>query len=294
MLDLLDDWLAQTQPAPLQQTAIKRLRNEPGQERRLLQVALDQTRTTQVRRAAVAALGSRNGSVAPVDGVVRELLNMVADASNAEVAVEAVRALHAFADRENVAQQATEWLAFPNRHPASVETIRESLFRLAGRIDPSRPTSPEGWMPLITDGGDPIAGRNVFLSDATTCVQCHRADGAGETLGPNLSNLGQSVDRTQIARSILWPSEQFAPQYQAWKILTVDGTVHIGLQIDHGYKGSIRIIGTDGTKRRISGDEVEDYFVSKTSIMPAGLEQTMTVSQMRDLVAFLASPGTND
>ena len=108
-------------------------------------------------------------------------------------------------------------------------------------------------------------------------------------MGPDLSNIGQSVDRAQIIHSILRPSDDFPPQYQAWYVVTEDGDVHQGLQLDHKSRGAIELQTTDGVTRHFDGDEIESYGVMQNSLMPDELENTMTVAEFRDLVAFLAS-----
>ena len=45
----------------------------------------------------------------------------------------------------------------------------------------------------------------------------------------------------------------------------------------------------ENENRRFEADEVKDYEASPYSLMPQGLENTMTVSELRDLVAYLSS-----
>ncbi|MGZ8901867.1 MAG: PVC-type heme-binding CxxCH protein, partial [Limisphaerales bacterium] len=100
--------------------------------------------------------------------------------------------------------------------------------------------------------------------------------------------IGSSVSREQIVRSIVHPSEQFPPQYQAWYIRTKDGDVTQGLQLDHAAKG-LELLTTAGRFEFFAAENVESYGPMSRSLMPDGLEQTMTVTEFRDLVAFLES-----
>ena len=103
--------------------------------------------------------------------------------------------------------------------------------------------------------------------------------------------MGKSKSRAQIIDAILNPSADFPPQYQAWIVVTTDGQSHRGLQLDHKAGGAIELITETGTKRRFTADEIETYEASTTSLMPDGLEQTLTNNEFRDLIAYLCSRG---
>jgi putative heme-binding domain-containing protein len=121
------------------------------------------------------------------------------------------------------------------------------------------------------------------------CSRCHTINGRGGALGPDLSNVAQSIDRAQIVQSILRPSDKFPPQYQAWAVTTIDGVSHVGLQLDHQAEGAMELLTTEGKTVRFSVDKIDRYDVLPRSIMPDDLETTMTTRELRHLVAFLES-----
>ncbi|MCA9197934.1 MAG: hypothetical protein KDA87_10365, partial [Planctomycetales bacterium] len=88
--------------------------------------------------------------------------------------------------------------------------------------------------------------------------------------------------------SIVHPSNDFAPQYQAWIVHTSDGKSHRGLQLDHKSGGAIVLTLDDGSDRKFSAAEIEDYEASPTSLMPSGLLDLLTPGEAIDLVTFLA------
>jgi putative membrane-bound dehydrogenase-like protein len=152
-----------------------------------------------------------------------------------------------------------------------------------------RPTTLDDWLARSSNGGEPARGSRVFRSTTVMCTRCHAIDGLGTNLGPDLGGIAQSVSREQIARSILRPSDSFPPQYQAWNIYTTDGNVHSGIQIDHQSNGAMLLYTTENINRRFEADEVKDYEASPYSLMPPGLEHTMTAGEFNDLVAYLSS-----
>jgi putative heme-binding domain-containing protein len=51
----------------------------------------------------------------------------------------------------------------------------------------------------------------------------------------------------------------------------------------------IEMMLTDGKVQHFRAEEIEDYQASPNSIMPNGLEHNLTLSDLRNLVAFLES-----
>lgn len=154
---------------------------------------------------------------------------------------------------------------------------------------PARPASLDEWLEALSrEPGDAAAGARLFFSGRTMCAQCHTVQHRGGRLGPDLSALAQSVSREQVLRSILRPSDQFPPQYQAWFIRTKDGEIHEGLQLDHRGNGDLELLMRSGEFELFRARDIEAYGTSPRSLMPDGLENTMTVAEMRDLLQFLA------
>ena len=122
------------------------------------------------------------------------------------------------------------------------------------------------------------------------CASCHSMDGSGNEFGPNLSGIAQSIDREGIIHAILRPSDSFSPDFQAWTIETKDGRSHQGVQIDHKSRGDMLLYTIDARQNvEFKAEEILDYGASPYSLMPPGLENTMTVSEFRDLIAYLVS-----
>ena len=129
----------------------------------------------------------------------------------------------------------------------------------------------------------------MFRSTQIGCAKCHTINGLGGRLGPDLSHAGQSLSRDQIVRSIVSPSEQFPPQYQAWVVTTMDGRIFSGLQLDHKARGAIELFTTEGRTEHFAGDDIDMYEATPRSLMPDGLPDQMTVTEFRDLITFLSS-----
>lgn len=174
---------------------------------------------------------------------------------------------------------------------AEFESLEYALFPPGVEHDREipRPVTLEQWQATLKQGGDPESGELIFFSSQTQCSACHLMQNRGRRIGPELSNLGQSVSREQIIQSIIQPSDQYPPEFQAWFVALKNGEIYQGLQLDHKSGGAIELFTTEGVTRKFKADDIENYGVLPQSLMPDGLEQAMTVEEMRDLVAFLES-----
>lgn len=274
----------------LQSDAIRTLASLPEAEiaDELRRLALDGRLAGDVRAEALAALARHS------PGDWRELVPLLDDA-DAGVQVETVRTLRLATDVQIVRAALEDKLAQWRGKITNVTLINQLEFALhpPGTPNPkvvlSRPGEPAGWENAAAIGGDPVAGRRVFYSPGTGCARCHSLHQHENLLGPTLDNVGQSLTRAQIARAIVRPSEAFSPEYQAWFVETRDNERYEGLQLDHQSQGAIELFTTEGRLRKFTGEEVANYGALPRSLMPDGLENTMTVGDFRNLVAFLES-----
>jgi putative heme-binding domain-containing protein len=122
------------------------------------------------------------------------------------------------------------------------------------------------------------------------CANCHQAAGRGGRVGPDLSYIGRQQSRERIITSILQPSQEIAPDYQPWKLLTADGVARVGLRLPKpGDDGKEIYADADGKQFELKSEDIELREPSDKSIMPDGLEKTLSVEDLRDLVAFLSA-----
>ena len=137
--------------------------------------------------------------------------------------------------------------------------------------------------------GDVERGRQVFNDAARAkCATCHRVDGAGGEIGPDLSSIGGKFDRIHLIESILHPAAQIVEGYQTTSVLLFDGSVAGGM-IRNETEDAFDLVGTDGKATRIERDDVAGTRLTTTSIMPDGLAAALSVDEFTDLIAYLES-----
>lgn len=247
--------------------------------------ALDAECSPRLRCEALSAL-SRSEPDAP------ERFVSLLDAPDLQVAIESARTIRAWLDAGKADTCIPLIRKLSLRAPVAERLAparQASLFADFAR--PDRPDGPARWRVMLADGGNVERGRRVFFTERLSCIKCHTIGGRGGTLGPDLGRVAASKSRVQIVDAILDPSAEFTPQYQAWGVLTMDGQIVRGLQLDHKAGGAIVLTLEDGGLKEFAGDEIDDYFASPKSLMPDGLAESMTVGEFQDLAAYLSSLG---
>ncbi len=132
-------------------------------------------------------------------------------------------------------------------------------------------------------------GKQLFFRDGTTsCKSCHRVGSAGETIGPELSQIGKKYAPSEMLSHLLEPSKFIEPKYVPYLLETVDGQVHTGLLIDKNEQ-EIRLRNNANQEIRIKQSDVEIFAPRPTSMMPELLLRDMTPQEAADLVAYLCS-----
>jgi putative membrane-bound dehydrogenase-like protein len=198
------------------------------------------------------------------------------------------------------AQAVLTWSALGTIDDASMKLLAESGFpeiaaeamrSVANRPLPTdkRPaaTDTAAWLKLLEGEFDLDAGRRIFEGKLANCSACHRVDGRGANVGPDLSLIGHT-ERKWIVESILQPSAVVAPHFQNWKIETVDGKSFTGVLV-RTYLDESEYLNEKGQRVKVVATEVADASPLKTSIMPEKLLDRLTVQEIRDLVAYLSS-----
>jgi putative heme-binding domain-containing protein len=140
----------------------------------------------------------------------------------------------------------------------------------------------------MNQGGDPKRGKTLFASAKTTCANCHKVHGQGGDVGPDLSQIGGKLDRTHLIEAILDPSAEIAPEYHATIIETKSGRVFTGI-VKSESPTAVTLRDAEGKSVTVALRDIESRAVSKVSLMPAGLADTLTPAEFTDLIAYLAT-----
>lgn len=141
--------------------------------------------------------------------------------------------------------------------------------------------------------GDADRGAEVFRQ--ANCAACHRLQGRGGVIGPDLSSAAGRFSRRDLLASIIEPSQVVAQAYRGVRVVTADGRVIAGRVATEGdYRRSILRIVENPMRpadvTEIPKSDLELVEESTVSTMPTGLLDTFTTEEIVDLLAALTAP----
>ena len=129
-------------------------------------------------------------------------------------------------------------------------------------------------------------GKRAF--DRTGCAQCHRFDGRGGSVGPDLTGLAERMNPPEVLESIIEPSRTIDEAYLMEQFTMSDGTTHLG-QAQEETDAVVRLRSLSATSAPVSLAKALIVSRKKLDIsnMPPGMVNTLTEQQILDLVAYL-------
>ncbi len=131
--------------------------------------------------------------------------------------------------------------------------------------------------------GNADNGRRLFR---VNCASCHRVDGTGGRLGPDLSRIGAARAREAMVRRIRGAVEDSGPGYEPVTITPASG------QPIHGVKKNEDLFSVQimDTRERIQGyekDKVKEVANDNRSAMPVFGTDRLSESDLDDIVRYL-------
>jgi len=187
--------------------------------------------------------------------------------------------------------------ALANLEAAKIKTIfdpfPEALTAIVAKLDEiegeklKRGTKIEALLQSMPQA-DAAAGGKVFSSGKGACLVCHRVGEIGGQIGPDLSTIGKIRTARDIFESILYPSESIARDFDTFevKLKSQDSVTHVGL-IQSQSSAGIELVGLTGQKQLVPHEDLASITRVPVSLMPMGLDQTLSPEELRDLVAFI-------
>lgn len=139
--------------------------------------------------------------------------------------------------------------------------------------------------------GDAARGYQVFRSTKAACSACHKIGYVGGLIGPELTRIGATRSRRALLEAIVFPNARLEQSYTPLRVLTTDGQIHNGI-VARDSGGVLELVTGANQRVSILSEEIEQRLPSPVSIMPAGLEQQLSLEELADLLTLLESAGT--
>lgn len=170
------------------------------------------------------------------------------------------------------------------KHPKKeVRQLATELF--ASQASTARAAVVEKFKPALKLKGDPAKGKAVF---AQVCISCHKLEGVGLELGPDLRSVVQH-DAEKLMNSILDPSAIIEPGFMAYHCTLKSGEQLYGV-IATETSASLTLKMAGNVSKSVLRSEISRLQSTGTSLMPDGLEAALTPQTLADLIAYLQTP----
>ena len=145
---------------------------------------------------------------------------------------------------------------------------------------------------ILSLEGNADRGRTFFFAaTAAQCLNCHKVQGKGGDLGPDLSQVGKKYKPAELLESLLKPSLKIDPKFATYQVITIDGKVFSGLLLNkEDDPVTLRVLQQGKpTTIQIAKDDIDQLSMQRKSLMPDRMLRDLTAQQAADLVAFLSS-----
>lgn len=143
----------------------------------------------------------------------------------------------------------------------------------------------------------PNVARAVMLDSAVVlgaghfrikgCLQCHRVNGEGGRLGPDLSDIGRTRSVEHLRIALVDPNADVRQRYWVVSFRDASGKSQEGFLMNEDTY-TVQFIDMNERLHSLGKSGLKDYSVGKTSRMPS-FKNSLSSSELEQLVAYLSS-----
>jgi putative heme-binding domain-containing protein len=134
--------------------------------------------------------------------------------------------------------------------------------------------------------GDATRGRALFEGRAE-CAACHRVNGKGPRLAPDLSDIGAIRTLAALQRALLTPSESLLPIHRPVKIVTSAGRTLRGRRLNEDTY-TVQLIDEEENLHSLEKAALRELTVETAPAMPSYADR-LTEDELADVIAYLVS-----
>jgi putative heme-binding domain-containing protein len=173
--------------------------------------------------------------------------------------------------------------------------VRNAAAETARRLDLDRPTGSDptiAKLPFdrvvadVAKGGDADLGGRLF--ERQGCVSCHTVSKSEGLKGPFLGDVSTRYSRKELAESILRPSAKISQGFETQRFATTSGQVIEGFVVRESGE-EVELRNASGVVTVLPKSEIDERGKSETSVMPIGLVDQLTPSDLASILAYLES-----
>ena len=138
----------------------------------------------------------------------------------------------------------------------------------------------------VSGTGSLDRGKTLFAGKGA-CATCHRVDGIGARLGPDLTSIGQLRRAVELETSVLDPDKEILATNRTYRVVLKDGSIVTGrlLNLD---SFTVQMLDSKEQLRSFEKANLRDYGVVDTSPMPS-YKDRLNAQELADVVSYLVS-----
>jgi putative heme-binding domain-containing protein len=130
--------------------------------------------------------------------------------------------------------------------------------------------------------GDAKRGQEVFKKN---CATCHRVAALGIDVGPDIADT-RTKTLSAMLNDIIAPNAAIDANYVNYVVTTKDGRILTGL-LTAETASSITLVRAEKQSDVVLRKDVDEIASTGISLMPEGLEKSISVQEMADVLRFL-------
>ena len=134
--------------------------------------------------------------------------------------------------------------------------------------------------------GDAARGRALFEGKGQ-CATCHRVNGKGPRLAPDLSDVGATRPLPELFQALLDPGATVRPGNRFFRVVTKDGATLTGRLLNQD-SFSVQLIDTNERLVSLPKATLREFGYVKSSPMPS-VRDTLSMQEVDDLVGYLVT-----
>jgi len=138
-----------------------------------------------------------------------------------------------------------------------------------------------------TSGAGNLDRGKALFDGKGACAACHRVNGIGSRVGPDLSNVGQLRRAIELETSVIDPGKDIFYTNRTYRVVTKDGQTVTGrlLNLD---SFAVLMIDSKEQLRSFEKSNLRDFGIMDTSPMPS-YKDKLSAPELADIVSYLIS-----
>lgn len=137
-------------------------------------------------------------------------------------------------------------------------------------------------------GGDAARGKEIFMERAeAACFRCHKINGEGGDVGPDLGKIGAQKDRAYILESIIHPNSVIAPGFENVVLTLKNGTTVMGI-LKQESDAELLVNSPEDGPTKIKKSDIEKREKGMSAMLPE-LGTILSKQDLRDIIEYLSN-----